>query len=145
MNKPQNSQNKPIEEKKVEKVEIIDKPVTNSELLEQWHRYADDIKDYKPRLSSLLYFSTPTISEETITYKVESSIQKNEMDRNREELLIFLRKNLSNNSLTLETIVEENSSTIEIQPYTASEKLAAMIDKNPALLELQRRLNLELR
>ena len=76
------------------------------------------------------------------TFEVENNIQKNELEREKPELMEFLRTRLNNFQFQLETLVLEMEEVKQL--YTPQEKFKHMAEKNPALLDLRQRLDLDI-
>ena len=64
------------------------------------------------------------------------------MNQKRGELLEFLKKNLNNYQISLQTRIPENHK--EVKPYTDKEKFEKMAAKNPALNKLKEQLDLDI-
>ncbi len=91
-----------------------------------------------------MIFSTPEFVDDTINYKVGSVYQDTEIQKHSSNILNYMFNKLDNNRIRLNVIVEADESIKELKPYTASEKFAAMTNKNSSLILLKQMLNLEL-
>ncbi len=118
---------------------------TLDDFLKCWSDYAADIKrSGKP--SSLLTIFTATAPVMLKPYDFEISVsnktQENWFRDEKPALLNYLRTTLKNFDITIQTRVDEQ--IVSKRPYTASEKFQHMASKNPQLVELRKRFNLEL-
>ena len=73
---------------------------------------------------------------------MKNEVQKEMLVNIKQEMLDVLRLSLKNKSIQLELIVSEAEG--EVKAYKPSDKFKQMADKNPLLLELKRRLDLEI-
>lgn len=86
--------------------------------------------------------SKPEIKEDFVLYlPLESIAQSQELDKERPELLSFLRTKLNNYSISIDSPVLEASETKML--YTPKDKFEHMAKLNPALAELRRLLELD--
>jgi DNA polymerase-3 subunit gamma/tau len=74
--------------------------------------------------------------------KLDNKAQEITMKERKSDLLDFLRSELRNQKIQLETILEETSA--QSKPYTSEEKYKSMLEKNPELKSLRDGLDLEL-
>ena len=63
------------------------------------------------------------------------------MERFRMDLVSYLRRELNNDEIKLKTTIVEEE--ISRKLYTSQDKLNYLIEKNPKILELQKRLGLD--
>jgi len=73
---------------------------------------------------------------------VTNKSQENYFRDEKPELTNYLRSNLRNFSIEMLTRLDEQA--VVKRPYTAAEKFQHMAAKNPQLMELKKRFNLEL-
>jgi DNA polymerase-3 subunit gamma/tau len=73
---------------------------------------------------------------------LDNKAQELTMKERKIDLLDFLRSELRNNSIQLETVLVETVS--QSKPYTQEEKYKAMLERNPELKTLREALDLEL-
>ena len=76
-----------------------------------------------------------------IELKLQNRIQEDIMERFRMELVGYLRKKLNNDDIKLSTTIVEEEVSKKL--YTSQDKLNYLIEKNPKILELQKRLGLD--
>ena len=108
-----------------------------------WDLYCDKLKEeQKWSLMNTLNKHKPKLGADFhVTFEVENNIQRNEIEKEKPELMEFMRTRLNNFQMQLEVIVLEHSQVKQL--YTPQEKFKHMAEKNPALLDLQRRLDLD--
>jgi DNA polymerase-3 subunit gamma/tau len=121
----------------------IANPFSQSELILSWDEYADKIKNTHPHLFSTLKTSRPLLREDwLITCTLENKVIEDELNSIKTEMVEFLRNNLRNQQLRLQTTIAEQ--TITRKPYTDREKFELMAEKNPNLKTLRESLDLEI-
>ncbi len=74
--------------------------------------------------------------------KLENEIQQSFFNEEKGDLLRFIRQKLNNYSLQFEITITKDKQVLE--PYSPQEKFEYMVKKNPHLLELKRRLDLDI-
>ncbi|HVW14596.1 MAG TPA: DNA polymerase III subunit gamma/tau [Mucilaginibacter sp.] len=116
---------------------------TMDDFLKQWNEYAVKIKkDGNMNLFTVFTANAPVMLE---AYKFEvvvgNKAQENIFRDEKPSILNFLRLNLKNFDIDVQTRVDEVKAAK--RPYTTSEKFQHMASKNPNLAELKRRFNLE--
>ncbi|TSD67693.1 DNA polymerase III subunit gamma/tau [Inquilinus sp. KBS0705] len=119
-------------------------PFTHDEFLQMWSNYAAKIKaDGKPMtLFTIFTLNAPVqLKPELYEIVVSNKVQEMSFRDERPYLLNFLRSSLKNFNIDVNARVDEQSAVRK--PYTAAEKFQAMAAKNPQLLELKNRFNLE--
>jgi DNA polymerase-3 subunit gamma/tau len=119
-----------------------DAEVTEAIIQEAVKKYAQEQGAAGKRtLEATLIAKPVSFANKTISVFIENEAQKHLFDDIKQEFLDSIRASVKNNSLQLE-IVETAEATVK-KAYTPSEKFAAMTAKNPLLLELKKRLDLE--
>lgn len=100
-------------------------------------------KEGKAGLHATLTKNPVIISDD---YKLElvldSAIQETEVNSTKASLLGYLRKQLNNYGIDLKTRI--NESAVEAKHLTNKDKFNLMVEKNPALGELRKRLGLDI-
>ena len=116
---------------------------TSKQLLDLWDEYAERLKTaQKINLHTTMCNSKPEIKEDYVLYlPLESLSQSQELDKERPELLSFLRTKLNNFSIKIDSPILESSETKML--YTPKDKFEHMAKINPALAELRRLLELD--
>jgi DNA polymerase III subunit gamma/tau len=83
------------------------------------------------------------VSPSLINYELDNDAQLELLRDHKKELLDFLRLNLKNRDINVDFVMaDENQANSRL--YSPSDKFKFLAEKNPALLELQRRLDLNL-
>ena len=81
-----------------------------------------------------------SLSDTTISIEINNEVQKELLSNIKQELLDALRTILSNKQTLLNIAVSETIG--EVKAYKPDDKFKMMAEKNPALLELKRRFDL---
>ncbi len=117
---------------------------SQDDLLKSWTNYAFELKrKHKMSLYSILSNYTPVLKDQfLIELALNSKSQEEEINRDKIDLMNFLRSSLKNFSIQLHTKVEEG--VVKQRPYTNTEKYQYMVEKNPALEYFKKKLNLDL-
>ncbi|NLN96573.1 MAG: DNA polymerase III subunit gamma/tau [Bacteroidales bacterium] len=122
-----------------------DHPFTAEELEKTWEVFARSVAAGSPNLHATLTQSTPRIADESnsiILFAIHSQLQQQEISNARPELIAFLKENLKNSQISIQTEMVE--AVKEAIPYTSVEKYQKMNEKNPNLNNLKNKLSLEL-
>ncbi len=97
----------------------------------------------KKSLLSLYKSMKPTFDRGCVQLSVNNSLQKDQLDNNKVNLLAFLKQKL-NHSLMIEVRIEEKEKENEEAPaYTSKQKFDKMAKKNPLLNDLKNKLELD--
>ncbi|MBC8460833.1 MAG: DNA polymerase III subunit gamma/tau [Deltaproteobacteria bacterium] len=116
---------------------------TEEELKIHWKTFAAGLQTDFPHLATTLASSDPILKEGwQIEFELDNRILEEELNQKRGELLEFLKKNLNNYQISLQTRIPENHK--EVKPYTDKEKFEKMAAKNPALNKLKEQLDLDI-
>ncbi|MCC7232243.1 MAG: DNA polymerase III subunit gamma/tau [Bacteroidia bacterium] len=118
---------------------------TQQELEIAWNDVATSVeKQGKISLHTALVKRKPELRENNkVHFVLDSAAIEKDFSEMKSELLAFLRKQLSNTQIQVETVVElrtDDTST----PYTPSEKFRKMAASNPAMHELRKRFDLDI-
>jgi len=115
----------------------------NDDFLKQWHIYAAKLKtEGKHNVLSVFNASAPVMLRPyEFEIVVGSKVQENLFRIERPNILNYLRSNLKNFSIEINSRVDEQ--VMVKKPYTNQEKFQHMAAKNPQLMELKRRFNLD--
>jgi hypothetical protein len=129
-------------------------PGSNSQSLEQtdftqeklekiWVYYTESIAGQYPNFYSILSTRKPTLKENYLIHlQLDNRTQEITLNDRRADLLDFLRNELRNQRIQMESSVIESAS--QAKPYTADEKYRSMVEKNPELKALRDGLDLEM-
>jgi DNA polymerase-3 subunit gamma/tau len=109
-----------------------------------WQDYLNMLRDQDERkLYSSLSNKAIVLKENfEVDIELETEIQLSLFVENQAQLLRFMREKLNNYSLVFTPRVTEIQS--ETEPYSAQEKFSYMAEKNPVLLKLKERLDMEI-
>jgi len=119
--------------------EDFSEPFTSEHLADKWKEYLELISD-RPNLVSTLA-SVPEIMEgNKLLLRIGNSAQEEDVRQIKPELVSFLRKELRNSGIELNTSIEKVES--ERTHLSDQEKLQILIQKNPELIELAKKFNL---
>ena len=94
-------------------------------------------------LFSTLSYRKPLLKNNfVLEFCIDNTVQKEEIESEKMNLLGFLRKELRNFSISLETIITVDDR--ERKPYTAGDKFKRMSEKNPSIIKLKQLFDLDL-
>jgi DNA polymerase-3 subunit gamma/tau len=131
--------NEPLEEFKTTPTEDV--PLTNERAQNAVRNFAEEkSKTGNKQLYATLTSSKISLTDTTITIEINNEVQKELLSNIKQDLLDALRSLLSNRQTLLNIIVSEIAG--EVKAYKPDDKFKMMAEKNPALLELKRRFDL---
>ncbi|MDR1895649.1 MAG: DNA polymerase III subunit gamma/tau [Prevotellaceae bacterium] len=134
-------------ENKTEEKEIVNKPFTEEELINEWKRFAENIKTKSPRLSNrLLEYNPKIVSDNLVQYPIMSEQHRKHMDDYSVNLIKHLKETL-NAEIKIEWVVQESIADDGGTPklYTQKDKLDYITSTNPAIDKLVKTLDLDYR
>ena len=123
--------------------ELPIEPFTETQMLEQWIKYANRLGDkgYKI-LESLLLLNDPKLDGTTIIHELPNESSKIDFEGEKHDLLGYLRGKLHNHNVTIDIIINEK---IELKKaFTVQEKYERLKGINPALELLKKTFDLDL-
>ena len=134
------------EEKKQEAEKLaaisVNTPFNQEQMIHVWNKYIQTITD-KTILKNTMETCKPTLSDNyRLIQSVENSYQKNEMNNELVSLLNFLRVELKNGLIELETrvkAVEENARIL-----TPNERFKKLMETYPELAKMKDEFGLEI-
>ena len=134
---------KTLSENVPDEIILPENDFTEKDLFEAWDAYTDKIKsDGKFNLLSHLTMGKPSLKGSTIHLEFPNNTIKVEVERAQYDLLLFIKEKLQNFSLILEISVNE---TVEKKyAYTPQEKYSKLLEINPLIDELRKKLHLDL-
>ncbi|WP_258176705.1 hypothetical protein [Marinilabilia salmonicolor] len=109
-----------------------------------WNGYARSVEKSNPRLFSMLTAHSPRLKgDKVVVFPLKNETQEVELLKEKKGLFDFLKKELRNAKLSLETeyIREESGPQ---KAYTAADKYKVLAEKNPSLDKLRNMLNLDI-
>lgn len=108
-----------------------------------WNKFAEHYKSTNPDYFITLTSHKPVLKENfVIELTLENKVQDNEITDRKLDILSFLRKELNNYSIQLQTVINKNPETVK--PFTPQEKFKKMAEKNPAIKKLKNEFDLEI-
>jgi len=138
---------KEILEQKAEKVidtsNLPHETFTEAQMLETWNAYIAILnKKGEKIMASNLQTDTPKLDGTTISIEFPNDTMRVELERAQGPLLEYLKRSLSNYSITLN--IEVNEETQRKYAYTSEEKFDRMRELNPAIEILKNTFDLEI-
>nr|WP_294941394.1 DNA polymerase III subunit gamma/tau [uncultured Mucilaginibacter sp.] len=119
-------------------------PFTYDEFLQLWTNHGAKLKAEGKSASLYNIFTSATprvLSPGNFEVTVSNKVQEKDFRDERPNVLNFLRTTLRNFSIEVNAKVEE--STVVRKPYTSLEKFQHMAAKNPQLIDLKNKFNLD--
>lgn len=115
-------------------------PFTFEELTQKWDTFIARLND-KPNLQSTLS-RVPELKEDfQLEIEIENSVQEDLINNIKPELLTYLRIELKNSLIQLNTVYAKNSKGPII--YSDNDKFEELLKKNPTLNLLRQKLSLD--
>ncbi len=120
-------------------------PFNQTDLQGYWTGFARPIEKGNPRLFSMLTAQSPRVKEgHIIVFPLSNETQESELMKVKSQLLNYLRQSLKNDTLLLEVEYLKEEETKENYIFTNTDRMKAMVEKNPALGKLKEKLRLDL-
>lgn len=118
-------------------------PFTETQMIEYWYKYAQRLNDKGHKImESLLRIGDPKLEGTSIIYELPNEGSKIDFDREKPELLGYLRGHLHNHDISIEVIVnEEQKSKVAFTPH---DKFNRLNEINPNMELLKKMFDLEL-
>lgn len=133
-----------IENKKAEEVEIL----ITKELIEQiWIDFAEENPDNLPnQFISLVKSLKPRLEDAmSVSVDLETSVSINILELGKSQLVEYFSNKLNKKILSFSfNVVRNDEEQKEKIPYTTKGILKKMVEDNPAILELQKKLDLDI-
>ena len=127
------------ESKEIPETVIVNKAVTQKDSEQAW----EFLKKRFPDVMTLT-FRKPILNEGyKIVYPIVSKLEETEVIQNRYEILLFLKQELGNHQIELDTILTEEAPQ-ERKAFTDKDKYERMATKNPLLHKFREKFDLEL-
>lgn len=119
-------------------------PFDENQFTNIWNEYIESVKArQKQRIYSTIVNKTTRLKENfIIELELENEIQESYFSEWKADILKFVRKKLNNFSIQFE--VKLIKSTKKLEPYSPQEKFQYMAEKNPHLLLLKQKLDLDI-
>ncbi|KAF0200382.1 MAG: DNA polymerase III subunit [Bacteroidetes bacterium] len=117
---------------------------TQADLERIWEPMASSVSKDLANLYHSLICRTPVLADDfKIVVTVDNKIQDADIFTKRPEILGYLRKELKNWGITLETVISDRPVESR-KPYTDQDKFDVMAAQNPAVKTLKNQLNLDI-
>ena len=125
-----------------EEVKLSTEAFTETEMLDFWFKYAQRLNDKGLMImASLLRISDPKLNGFTITYELPNEGSKIDFEKEKNELLGYLRGHLHNHDITIDVVVNEKVKSKVA--FTAQDKYNRLNEINPNLELLKKMFDLE--
>ncbi len=125
-------------------VEKLKNSFTQERLEDAWNKYSLLMrKKGKLNFAATLTNRKPVLKENAgIGFMIDNLAQEEEFAAEKTDLVSFLKNELQNTGIVLQTSVSKNPT--EKRPYSPQEKFKYLSEKNPALLKLKQQLDMEI-
>ncbi len=118
-------------------------PVNQEDIKKSWLDYKNRIQGENPRLGSIMTNHMPELQNGTTLHlKLRNVTQEKEINEEKSKLFGFLKSQLKNAKLTLQTEIITGESGVK-KAFTAAERAKLMAEKNPSLLLLTKKFDLD--
>jgi len=123
-------------------IHLPNEPFTETEMLEQWLKYAQRMEDIGYRIiASLLTINDPKLEETTIIHVLPNESSKIDFEKEKPKLLGYLRGKLHNHDITIQ--VKVNETLVLKKAYTNQDKYNRLVEINPNLELLKKMFELD--
>lgn len=125
-------------------VQVLDEKFTAEQMVAAVKKYAEiKLAAGSRQIHTMLISKVPLLEKETeVVLLIDNEVQREGFQPHKQDCLDFLRKELRNGAISLS--LRESTSTETKKAYTPVEKFESLRAKNPMLLEMKKRLDLEL-
>jgi hypothetical protein len=121
---------------------LPNEPFTETEMLEQWLKYAQRMEDKGYRIiASLLTINDPILEGTTIIHELPNESSKIDFEKERPELLGYLRGKLHNHDIQI--VVKVNETLVVKKAFTNQDKYNRLVEINPNLEVLKKMFDLD--
>ena len=126
-----------------EVVHLPSEPFSETEMLEQWYKYAQRLNDKGHLImESLLNIDDPKLEGTNIIHVLPNEGSKIDFDKEKPELLGYLRGKLHNHEISIE--VKVNESMPSKKAFTTQDKYNRLNEINPNLELLKKMFDLDI-
>ena len=120
-----------------------DLPVSEDGVRICWKQFASSLPKEDSAMASRLLNVRPALEADgSITISIDNQMVASDLSRMRPQIEVFLRKQLQNNKLSVNVVVEDAQSNRRI--YSRVEQFQLLEKRNPALVKLKQALDLDL-
>ncbi len=121
---------------------LPNEPFSETEMLEQWLKYAQRMEDKGYRIvASLLTINDPVLDGTTIIHELPNESSKIDFEKERPELLGYLRGKLHNHDIQI--VVKVNETLVVKKAFTNQDKYNRLVEINPNLEMLKKMFDLD--
>ena len=125
-----------------EVVHLPSEAFTETEMLEQWFKYAQRLEDKGYRIAaSLLTINDPVLEGTNIIHELPNESSKIDFEKEKNELLGYLRGKLHNHDIAID--VRVNETLVAKKAYTSQDKYNRLVEINPNLELLKKMFDLD--
>jgi len=118
-------------------------PYTEIDIVALWEKYSEMMEEKgRFNIASILRIDKPKLLKDTIKLTLPNSTNKVELDIEKKKIIDYIRKNLKNNNIYIDLIVDEKIE--EKLVYTDKDKYDLMKKKNPNIEKLKDSFNLSI-
>ena len=122
--------------------QLPSEPFTETEMLEQWLKYAQRMEDKGYRIvAALLTINDTILDGTTIIHELPNESSKIDFEKERPELLGYLRGKLHNHDIQI--IVKVNETLVVKKAFTNQDKYNRLVEINPNLEMLKKMFDLD--
>lgn len=126
-----------------EVVHLPSEAFTETEMLEQWLKYAQRMEDKGFRIiAALLTLNDPTLDGTNIIHELPNESSKIDFEKERPDLLGYLRGKLHNHDIQI--IVKVNETLVVKKAFTSQDKYNRLVELNPNLETMRNLFGLEI-
>jgi DNA polymerase-3 subunit gamma/tau len=121
---------------------LPERAFSQEELVLVWDKYIEHLKERGSLiLASILNVDSPKLEGTTAHLRFPNASMKEDLEKNRGQILEFLKRELQNYNLDIEIIVDKSVQKRYV--YTDQEKFQKLVDKNPSIDVLRKAFDLE--
>ncbi len=120
-----------------------DNPFSADSLEKAWKHFANEVIPEKTHAKNIMLNNLPAIEDKhKLKLVLDQILQENSINEVLHDLLTFLRRNLMNDFIEMEIIVDTTKENTKVM--SPQDKFAKMAEANPALLRLKKEFGLEI-
>ena len=134
---------KEISDRSTSKENLPNEAFTQAQMITHWNAYTEIVKKQgKYNLLSHLSMNVPTLIDGMIHLEFPNQTIKLEVERDKFDLLTYMRKKLQN--YTVDLVINVNEIEVKRYAYTDKEKYEKLVEKNPTLEALRNAFELDI-
>jgi len=127
---------------------LDDKPASDfnqADLWKAWEEYAEQVKqaDKQSYYATLTKHKALLRDDFKLEFLVDNHVQLQDLNNDKANLVGFLREKLNNWQIVLTGVIDEVERDDGDSLYDPQKKFEAMVERNPSLLELRKRFDLD--